>query len=95
MSVTRLNEFRARPDKIEELRAFLSTVAEGIAALSGCQSSRLLQSQGDQARFVVLEVWDSIEAHQAAAQNIAPDSIAGVMELIDGRPQGEYFNSPG
>lgn len=95
MSITRFNEFRAQPDKVAELREFLSTVAAGIALLPGCQSSQLLQSHADPARFVVLEVWDSIEAHQASARNIAPESIAQLMKLIDGRPQGEYFHERG
>jgi quinol monooxygenase YgiN len=92
MSVTRINEFRARDGKADELRGFLASVVSGMAALAGCQSSQLLQSHDDPIHFVVLEVWDSIEAHQASAKNISPASLARVTELLDGSPRGEYFH---
>jgi quinol monooxygenase YgiN len=52
---------------------------------------KLLQSQDNPARFVVLEVWDSIESHKSAVKDIPPDAFATVTELLDGRPSGEYF----
>ena len=92
MSVTRINEFRARAGKTDELRDFLASIVPGIASADGCQSCRLLQSDGDLARFVVVEVWDDIAAHQASAQSIPPDALASVASLLDGPPRGEYFH---
>jgi quinol monooxygenase YgiN len=92
MSVTRINEFQAQPDKADELREFLLSVVASMSSLPGCQSSQLLQSHDSPTRFVVIEVWDSVESHQASVQNIPPESFAQVMELLDGRPRGEYFH---
>jgi len=40
----------------------------------------------------VLEVWESIEAHQASVQDIPPESLAEVMALLDGPPAGAYYH---
>jgi len=92
MSVTRINDFRAKEGKAEALRALLGQVIPSIASSSGCVSCKLLQSQDNPARFVVLEVWDSIGSHRAAVKDIPPEMFMSVMELLDGRPSGEYFN---
>ena len=89
MSVTRINDFRGKPDA---LRAFLGQVIPSIASSKGCLSCKLLQSQDSPSRFVVLEVWDSIESHKAAVKDIPPEMFMTVMELLDGRPSGEYFH---
>lgn len=59
----------------------------------GCQSCRLVQSDDDPARFIVIEVWDSIAAHQASVTDIPPDALASVAALLDGPPRGEYFHN--
>ena len=91
MSVTRINDFRAKEGKADSLRALLGQVIPSIASSRGCLSCKLLQSQDDPARFVVLEAWDSIESHKAAVRDIPPETLRTVMELVDGRPSGEYF----
>ena len=92
MSVTRINDFRAKEGKTEALRAFLGQIIPSIASSKGCLSCKLLQSQDSLSRFVVLEVWDSVESHKAAVNDIPPEMFMTVMELVDGRPSGEYFH---
>ncbi len=92
MSITRINEFRAKEGKADALRAFLSRLVPTIAAIPGCQSCQLLQSHDEPTRFIVLEAWDSIEAHQASVKDIPPESLAEVMALLDGRPAGAYYH---
>jgi quinol monooxygenase YgiN len=91
MSVTRINDFRAKEGKADALRALLGQVVPSIASSQGCLSCKLLQSQDSPSRIVVLEVWDSIESHKAAVKDIPPEISMTVMELLDGRPSGEYF----
>ena len=92
MSVTRINDFRAKEGKADALGTFLGQVIPSIASSKGCLSCKLLQSQGSPSRFVVLEVWDSVESHKAAVKDIPPEMLVTVMELLDGRPSGEYFH---
>lgn len=82
MSVTRINDFRAKEGKIDALRAFLKQTIPSIASSRGCVSCQLLQSHDNPARFVVLEVWDSIESHKAAVKGIQPEMFMTVMELL-------------
>jgi len=91
MSVTRINDFRAKEGKADALRALLMQVIPSIASLKGCLSCKLRQSQDTPSRFVVLEVWDSVDSHKAAVKDIPPEMLMAVMELLDGRPSGEYF----
>jgi len=91
MRVTRINEFRAKEGKADALRTFLTPVIPMIASSTGCLSCQLLQSHENPTRFVVLEVWDSIDSHQAAVRNIPAEAFAEVMELLDGTPVGEYY----
>ncbi len=92
MSVTRINDFRAKEGKADALRALLTQVIPSIGSLKGCLSCKLLQSQDTPSRFVVLEVWDSVDSHKAAVKDISPEMIMTVMELLEGRPSGEYFH---
>jgi quinol monooxygenase YgiN len=92
MSVTRINDFRAKESKVDALRAFLGQIIPSIASSKGCLSCKLLQSQDSPSRFVVFEVWDSVESHKAAVKDIPPEMFMTVMELLDGRPSGEYFH---
>lgn len=92
MSVTRINDFRAKEGQAETLRALLGQAIPSIASSRGCLSCKLLQSQDSPARFVVLEVWDSVESHKAAVKDIPPEMLMTVMEILDGRPSGEYFD---
>lgn len=91
--IIRINEFRAKAEKVDALKAFLTGLVPQMLELKGCQACQLLVSHQDAQRFVVLETWDSIEAHQAAVQDIPPDSFAEVMSLLDGMPKGEYFKA--
>ncbi len=89
--VTRINEFRAKEGKADALRKFLTPVIPMIASSTGCVSCHLLQSHENPTRFVVLEVWNSIESHQAAVRNIPAEAFTEVMQLLDGAPTGEYY----
>jgi quinol monooxygenase YgiN len=93
MTITRISEFGAQAGKDDALRDFLASVVPSIEASAGCQSCQLLQSHDDPTRFVVIEVWDSIEAHQASVKNIPPEAFQNIMKLLASAPRGEYYSS--
>ena len=92
MAITRLNDFRAAPGKETALRAFLSDVVIAVKGAPGCQSVELLLDQEDKAHFVIVETWDDIAAHKAAAGRIPPEKFAEFMPLIAGPPAGKYYD---
>lgn len=91
MNIIRMNAFLAKEDQVGELRGFLHSIIPSISAAGGCVSCRLLHSQEDPTRFVVLEEWTSKEAHQASVQNIQVGDVERVIGMLAAPPAGEYF----
>lgn len=93
MRITRINEFQAQEGKGDVLRDLIGSFVPAIEASEGCLSCRLLRSQADPARIVVIEAWESVDAHQASTKNIPPEAMQEAMLLLAGPPKGEYFSS--
>ncbi len=93
MSVTRINEFQAREGEGDALAVLIGSFVPTIESSEGCLSCQLLRSQADPARIVVIEAWESVEAHQASVRNIPPETMQEAMQLLAGPPKGEYFNA--
>lgn len=91
MLITRINDFHARADKAPALREFLQSVIGIIEDAPGCQSVALLVHHEDPARFAVIEVWESVEAHQASVSRIPPGLIDKVQPLLAEPPKGAYY----
>ena len=91
MSITRINHFEAAEGKDHELRQFLKGVIKVVQAVDGCLSCKLLQDPDQPRRLAIVEVWDSVAAHQAAAKAIPPEEIAQVLPLLAGQPTGNYY----
>ena len=89
--VTRINHFEAKTGRGPELRQFLASVIATIRSSPGCRTVQLLESTEKQERFAILEVWDSIEAHQTAARVIPPAKLQEVMPLLAIPATGAYF----
>lgn len=92
MSVTRINEFQAQEGRGGELRKLIAAFVPSIEAAPGCRSCRLLQGVDDPARIVVIEEWESVEAHQAAMRDIPADGMQAAKALLAGPPKGEYLS---
>jgi len=91
MNITRINTFRALDDQIDALKKFLLALLPTIRTASGCQSCQLLQDQTIPARMVIIEVWDSIDAHHASLQHVSPESIAQAKNMLAAAPVGAYY----
>jgi heme oxygenase (mycobilin-producing) len=91
VSVTRINEFRAKDAQSHRVGDFLTSIMSAIEASEGCRSCRLLQDLDDKRSFVVIELWDSVEAQRASAKGIPPEQLEDIMQLLASPPQGRYF----
>ena len=91
MAVTRINQFEAKPGRGVELRQCLESVIGTIRGSAGCRSCQLLEAIDQAERLAVLEVWDSVEAHQAAAKAIPPPKLQEAMALLAAPATGAYF----
>jgi quinol monooxygenase YgiN len=92
MSITRIGEFQAKPESTESLRDFLLSIMPIIKSSRGCESVTLYQSQADPTKFTMLEVWDSLESHQASVKNIPPEMLTEIRPLLASAPSGSYYN---
>lgn len=96
MTITRIGEMRAKTGQEIELRAFIETVVlPALKAADGLQACHLLQNQADPSRFIIIELWNSIESHQASAGAIDPRQIENAMKLLASPPRGAYFSDNG
>jgi quinol monooxygenase YgiN len=91
MSISRIGEFQAKEGLIESLRDFLTLIMPMIKSSEGCKSVQLYQSQEDSSKFMMIEVWESIEAHQASVRNIPPEKLGKIRPLLGTSPSGSYF----
>jgi heme oxygenase (mycobilin-producing) len=92
MSITRIGETQAKPELTDALRDFLVSIMPMIKASQGCESVTLYQSHEDPAKFTMIEIWDSIEAHQASVKNIPPEMLVQIRPLLASAPSGGYFS---
>ena len=92
MAITRINHFESHPDREVDLKAFLTSIIALVRSAPGCQSCQLLEAIETPCRFVILEIWDSVEAHHAAAKLVPPDKLRQVMPLLAAPPVGSYFS---
>ncbi len=91
MSITRINTFEARAGASDALGAFLTSILPLVAQAPGCRSCHVLRTQDNDHQFIIIETWDAIASHQAAAKLIPPETIAAVMPLLASPPSGRYY----
>ena len=85
MSVTRIGEFQAKESSVGDLKEFLISIMPMIKSSEGCESVRLYQSHEASSRFVMIEVWDDVESHQASVQNIPPEKLGKIRPATVGQ----------
>ena len=91
MSVYRIGEFQAKPETIAALQDFLRSIVPLIKSAQGCASVSLYQSHTDPSKFTMIEVWDSLESHQASVKNIPSEMLAEIRPLLASAPSGGYL----
>jgi Uncharacterized conserved protein len=92
MSIYRIGEIQAKPELTETLRDFLLSIMPLIKSSQGCESVTLYQSHDDPTKFTMIEVWDSIESHQASVKNIPPEKLVEIRQLLASAPGGAYYD---
>jgi quinol monooxygenase YgiN len=60
-------------------------------ASEGCRSCRLLRDRDDPKTFLIIEIWDGIEARDASAKKIPGDVVEEAVQLSARPPNGRTF----
>jgi quinol monooxygenase YgiN len=91
MAVARTGGVQAKEDLTENLRDFLISIMPTIKSSQGCKSVQLYQSHDDPTKFIMTEVWDSVESHQVSVKNSPPEKLAEIRPLLVSAPSGSYY----
>ena len=91
--VTRINDFFAASGKEKALLEFLRSVVSMIEGAPGCRRCELLVDRENRAHLVIVETWEDIASHQAAAGRIPPSQLAAVRPLLARPPEGRYYDA--
>lgn len=91
MNVTRIGETQAQDGREQELREFLLSILTIIRSSKGCRSVEMYQNRDDPSRFMIIEEWESVEAHQASVKNIPSEKLAEIRPLLASAPHGSYY----
>lgn len=91
MSISRIGETQAKEGAVEALRDFLLSIVPTIKSSQGCESVQLYQNQENPSKFIMVEVWDSVESHQASVRNIPPEKLSEIRPLLASSPSGSYY----
>lgn len=92
MNISRIGEVQAKEGSTETLRDFLISIVPLIKSSAGCESVQLYQSQDDPSKFIMIEIWDSVESHQTSVKNIPPEKLGEIRPLLATSPSGGYFD---
>lgn len=95
MAILRINHFRATAEKQAALREFLASIIGLIETSPGCLRCELATDAADESRFVIIEKWETVEAHQAAAARVPAEMLAAFRPLVAEPPTGQYYELSG
>ncbi len=91
MSVTRINRFVAKKGSEDILHALLASILPLVEQSEGCEAVSLLRDTSSPGEMVIIERWRDEAAHMASAQNVPAEKFTEVMALLNGPPQGAYY----
>ena len=93
MKITRINSFQAAEGKNEQLFDFLFNLMPYISASAGNLSTELLRESGENGRFLVIEKWESAEAHQQSIAAYPKEKMQAAMPLFGVPPVGTTYHA--
>jgi quinol monooxygenase YgiN len=83
MSVTVIYSFQAAQGKADELLAILRQGRDFSATVEGCEGFEVYQGHDDPRRFVMVERWATVDAHQSHfEQNVKGSGVLDAAEAL-------------
>jgi heme oxygenase (mycobilin-producing) len=93
MSVLVLVEMPAKPDRIDDLKAQLSTTLRDTRAFDGCEGVAVHANQDEPSGLLLLERWAS-RAHyeKYLAWRQTEEGASSIGEMLAGPPSPRFFD---
>ena len=95
MAITRINQFQASSGNEENMQLFLQSLVPYISGSLGCISCEVLRNDDNPSQCIVLERWESKDAHRASVANFPQKDMHAAMVLFTSPPQGWYYSPVG
>lgn len=78
--------FTAHPDRVEDLRRAISPAIPRLSRLDGCAGGSLYYDMDEPNVFVIIEHWESPEAHKAYLAQIERDGTMDTLRALLAEP---------
>ncbi len=91
--ITRVGQIAAAEGKGDALFTFLQSLTSYISGSDGCLGYEVLRNRDAPEQFVVIERWESAEAHQSSLSNYPKEAMQEAMTLVGGQPTAAYYHS--
>lgn len=92
MTTARLYIMHAKEGHDAALETALRDLAAAVVAFPGSEGAEVLRDAGNERRFILIEKWASIEAHEAIKADFKKLPMAPLMDALDGPPDGSYYD---
>ena len=92
MTVARHYVMHAAEGKDAALETALTSLAEAVRKVDGCEGVEMMRDCGNERRFVFIEKWTSIDAHKVGGKTLDKGLFAPMMAALDGPPEGCYLD---
>jgi quinol monooxygenase YgiN len=93
MTIARHYVMEATPGQEKALEAILLALADDMTgSMAGCLGVELLRDAGNVARFVLIEKWQSVEAHAAAVAGFSRETAKALRATLAHPLEGAYFD---
>ena len=95
MTTTVIVHFHAKQGKEDELRKFMMPAIPRLSELKGCEGGSLFHDIDEPGLYVLVEHWESVDAHKAYIEQIESDgTMDDMMPLLDRPPERRYLAEP-
>jgi quinol monooxygenase YgiN len=92
MTIARHYMMQAVPGQEKALEAILLSLADMAGSMRGCLGVELLRDSGNAARFVLVEKWESVDAHTAAVAGFSREIGKALRATLAHPLEGAYFD---
>lgn len=96
MTTTVVVHFYAKPGQEDELRRHMLHAVPRLPELPGCHGGSIFYDVDAPSLFVLIEHWDSVDAHKAYIERLEDDGTMTTLEpLLDQPPRRRYLGGVG
>jgi quinol monooxygenase YgiN len=92
-AITRHYVMQAKPNGGNALLKVLERIAVQVEAIEECTGVEVLRDFDDHDRFLLIERWTSVDAHQQAGSKLQENLLPDLIAALSGQPQSGYYET--